>query len=61
MNVVTMGTERGKSDVLLFGALPAILAFTQNNTAAHISENVGRILVVAGAGLTEAPTITKHA
>ena len=56
-----MGTERGKSDVLLVGALPAILAFTQNNTAAHISENVGRILVVAGAGLTEAPTITKHA
>lgn len=46
---VTEGTERGKPDVVLIGALAAILAFTQNNTAALISENGGRVLLVAGA------------
>lgn len=46
---VTEGTERGKPDVVLIGALAAILAFTQKNTAALISENDGRVLLVAGA------------
>jgi len=46
---VTEGAERGKPDVVLVGALAAILAFTQNNTAALISENDGRVLLVAGA------------
>ena len=51
---VTEGTERGKPDVVLIGALAAILAFTQNNTAALISENGGRVLLVAGAGFEPA-------
>ena len=34
---------------VVVGALAAILAFTQNNTAALISENDGRVLLVAGA------------
>ena len=47
--VVTEGVERGKPDVLLVGGLAAILAFAQNNTATLISENGGRVLMVAGA------------
>jgi len=46
---VTAGAERGKPNVVLVGALAAILAFTQNNNAALISENGGRVLLVAGA------------
>ena len=48
--VVTEGVERGKPDVLLVGGLAAILAFGQNNTATLISENGGRVLMVAGVG-----------
>jgi len=59
INAATEGTELGKSDVLLVGALPAILAFAQNNTAALISENGGRILLVAGACIIQAPTLIK--
>ena len=44
------GAERGKPDVILAGALAAILAFTQKNTAALISENGGRVFLVAGVG-----------
>ena len=47
--LVTEGVERGKPDVLLVGGLAAILAFAQNNTATLISENGGRVLMVAGA------------
>ena len=57
--VVTEGVERGKPDVVLVGDLAAILAYTQNNTAASIGDG-GRVLMVAGTGLTKAPTITKH-
>jgi hypothetical protein len=46
---VAEGTERGKPDVTLVGALASILAFTQNNTAALHEENGGRVLLVAGA------------
>lgn len=46
---VTEGAERSKPDVVLVGALAAILAFTQNNTAGLISENGGRVLLAAGA------------
>ena len=52
---VTAGVERGKPNVVLIGALAAILALTQNNNAALISENGGRILLVAGEGF-EPPT-----
>ena len=48
---ITEGTERGKPDGILIGALAAILTLTQNNTAALISENGGRILLVGGQGL----------
>ena len=51
---VAEGEERGKPDVILVGALAAILAFTQKNTAALISENGGRALLVAGAGFEPA-------
>jgi site-specific DNA recombinase len=54
---VTEGVERGKPDVVLVGTLAAILAFTQNNTAALISENGGGVLLVAGVGSVQAPTI----
>ena len=47
--VVTEGVERGKPDGVLVGDLAAILACTQNNTATLISENGGRVLMVAGA------------
>jgi site-specific DNA recombinase len=46
---VAEGEERGKPDVILAGALAAILAFTQKNTGALISENGGRVFLVAGA------------
>ena len=47
---VTEGEERSKPDVILVGDLAAILvAYTQNNTATLISENGGRVLMVAGA------------
>ena len=47
---VAEGAERGKPDVILIGALAAILAFTQNDNAALISENGGRVFLVAGVG-----------
>ena len=47
---VTEGEERSKPDVVLVGDLAAILAYTQNNTATLISENGGRVLMVAGVG-----------
>ena len=55
---VSEGVERSKPNVVLVGDLAAILAYTQNNTAS-IGDD-GRVLMVAGPGLTEAPTITKH-
>jgi site-specific DNA recombinase len=51
---VAEGTERGKPDVTLVGALASILAFTQTNTAALHEENGGRVLMVAGAGFEPA-------
>jgi hypothetical protein len=47
---VAEGAEPGKPDVILAGALAAILAFTQNDNAALISENGIGVLVVAGVG-----------
>ena len=44
------GKERGKSDVILVGALAQILAFTQQTkTAASFTGDSGRVLMVAGA------------
>jgi site-specific DNA recombinase len=47
---INEGAERGKPNVVLVGALAAILTFTQNNTAALMSEDGGRVLLVAGVG-----------
>ena len=44
---VSEGVERSKPNVVLVGDLAAILAYTQNNTAASIGDD-GRILMVAG-------------
>jgi len=54
---VTKGTERGKLHGILIGALAAILTLIQNNTAALISENGGRILLVAEPGFVQVHTI----
>jgi len=52
------GKERGKSDVILVGALAQILAFTQQTkTAASSSGDGGRVLMVAGVGFVEDPTM----
>jgi len=52
------GKERGKSDVILVGALAQILAFTQQTkTAASFSGDSGRVLMVAGAGFVQDPTM----
>ena len=50
---VSEGVERSKPNVVLVGDLAAILAYTQNNTAASIGDD-GRVLMVAGTGLNEA-------
>ena len=46
---VSEGVERSKPSVVLVGDLAAILAYTQNNTAASIGDG-GRVLMVAGRG-----------
>ena len=46
---VSEGVERSKPSVVLVGDLAAILAYTQNNTAASIGDD-GRVLMVAGRG-----------
>ena len=46
---VSEGVERSKPNVVLVGDLAAILAYTQNNTAASIGDD-GRVLMVAGTG-----------
>ena len=56
---VSEGVERSKPNVVLVGDLAAKLACTQNNTAASLGDD-GRVLMVAGTGLTEVPTITKN-
>jgi len=52
--------QRGKSDVVLHGALASALGYA-NDTAQSgvVSSNVGRVLLVAGAGFTQLPTIQK--
>ena len=44
---VSEGVERSNPNVVLVGHLAAILAYTQNNTAASIGDD-GRVLMVAG-------------
>ena len=53
--VVSPTGQRGKSDVILHGALASILAYA-NDTAQSgvVSSSVGRVLLVAGAGFEPA-------
>ena len=53
--VVSPTGQRGKSDVVLHGALASILAYA-NDTAQSgvVSNGVGRVLLVAGAGFEPA-------
>ena len=44
------GTERGRPDVILVGALAQILAFTQQNKTVASNGSDGRVLMVAGVG-----------
>ena len=46
---IHVGTERGRPDVILVGALAQILAFTQQNKTAASNGSDGRVLMVAGA------------
>ena len=46
---VSEGVERSKPNVILVEDLAAILAYTQNNTAASLGDG-GRVLMVAGRG-----------
>lgn len=56
---VHSGEKRGKPKVILVSSLVSILEYAcaQTKTAASMGDG-GRVLVVAGAGLTQAPTLT---
>jgi hypothetical protein len=58
--VVSPRVQRGKSAVVLHGAFASILAYA-NDTAQSgaVSSSVGRVLLVAGVGFTQTPTIQK--
>ena len=47
---IHVGTERGRPDVILVGALAQILAFTQQNKTVASNGGDGRVLMVAGEG-----------
>ncbi len=47
---IHVGTERGRPDVILVGALAQILTFTQQNKTAASNGSDGRVLMVAGVG-----------
>ena len=53
--VVSPTSQRGKSDVVLHGALASILAYASDTAQSGVvSSNVGRVLLVAGAGFEPA-------
>ena len=58
--VVSPTGQRGRSDVVLHGALASILAYA-NDTAQSgaVSSSIGRVLLVVGVGFTQTPTIQK--
>ena len=47
---VHAGTEKGKPEVTLVGALAQIIAYTQQNNTAASKGSDGRVLMVAGVG-----------
>jgi hypothetical protein len=57
---ITPGEKRGQPQVQLVGGLAAILEFAvakQQKTAIQVDSGFGRVLMVAGAGFAEDPTI----
>ena len=53
--VVSPTGQRGKSDVILHGALASIMAYASDTAQSDVvSSNVGRVLLVAGAGFEPA-------
>ena len=53
--VVSPTAQRGKSDVVLHGALASILSYANDTTQrGAVSSGVGRVLLVAGAGFEPA-------
>ena len=53
--VVSPTDQRGKSDVVLHGALASILAYASDTAQSGVvSSGVGRVLLVAGAGFEPA-------
>ena len=58
--VVSPTGQRGKSNVVLHGALASILSYANDTAQSSVlSSSVGRVLLVAGAGFTQTPTIQK--
>ena len=58
--VVSPTDQRGKSDVVLYGAWASILTHsTTIDQSGAVTSNVGRVLSVAGAGFTQIPTLQK--
>ena len=53
------GEKRGNPDVVLVGALAQILAYAQESKTAVSARDGGRVLMVAGAGFAQAPTISR--
>ena len=53
--MVSPAAQRGKSDVVLHGALASILAYASDTAQSDVvSSGVGRVLLVAGAGFEPA-------
>ena len=53
--VVSPNGQRGKSDVIIHGALASILAYASDTAQSGVmSSGVGRVLLVAGAGFEPA-------
>ena len=58
--VVSPTGQRGKSGVVLHGALASIMAYASDSVQSGlVSSGVGRVLLVAGAGFTQIPTLQK--
>ena len=58
--MVSPTSQRGKSDVILHGALSSILTYANDTAQSSVLySGVGRVLLVAGAGFTDTPTLQK--
>jgi len=59
-DLIVGGKDRGEPDVVLVGALAQILSVTHQNKTAASNGSDGRVLMVAGAGFVQDPTIIRH-